>query len=123
MLVARSQRCLSGRSRVMAPAGRLVFVGNEAGGDWFGFLWRPLGAKLRALLTRQRFTMLMNREHFEGLERLAAFVDAGKLRPAVDRRITLEGVKEALVDLEAGKVRGKIVVRVAEPGAARLSGS
>lgn len=101
--------------RALTPAGRLVFVGNETGGDWFGFFLRPLGALLLAPFTRQRFTMLLSREHFEGLERLAAFADAGKLRPVVDRRIPLQEVRDALVDLEAGKVRGKVLVRVGAP--------
>ena len=99
--------------RILAPEGRLVFVGDEASGDWFGFFIRPLGALLRAPFTKQRFVMLLPKEHFSGLERLAAFVEAGKLRPVIDRRIPLEGVAQALRDLEAGKVKGKVLVKVA----------
>jgi len=99
--------------RIMTPAGRLVFVGNEGAGDWLGFLARPLGAMLLAPFTKQRFVMLLPKEHFSGMEQLAAFVEAGQLRPVIDRRIPLEGVAQALRDLEAGKVKGKVVVQVA----------
>jgi NADPH:quinone reductase-like Zn-dependent oxidoreductase len=94
----------------MTAEGRLVFVGDETGGDWFGFLVRPLAAMLRAPLGRQRFTFLVSRERFEGLERLARLVDEGRLRPVIDRRVPLEGVAQALRDLGDGKVRGKVLV-------------
>jgi NADPH:quinone reductase-like Zn-dependent oxidoreductase len=45
-----------------------------------------------------------------GLELLAAMADEGKVRPLIDRRVALEGVASAMQDLEAGKVRGKVVV-------------
>jgi len=40
-------------------------------------------------------------------------VTAGAVKPPIDRRIGLDGVGDALRDLEAGRVRGKVVVVVA----------
>jgi len=106
-------RPLADLRRAMTPEGRLVFVGNEGAGDWFGMFARPLRAALAAPFTRQRFAMLVSRERRAGLERLAAHVDAGRIRPVIDRRVPLDGVAGALRDLEAGRVLGKVLVRIA----------
>lgn len=96
--------------RAMTPRGRLVFVGNELGGDWTGGFGRPLGAMLLGLFVKQRFMMLTSKEHYSSLERVAALAEAGHIRPAIDRRIALADVPAAIADLEAGRVRGKIAV-------------
>jgi NADPH:quinone reductase-like Zn-dependent oxidoreductase len=96
--------------KALAERGRLVFVGGEAGGDWLRGLGRPLGAALLGLFTRQRFVMMMAKEHYSLLERLRAFCEAGQVRPAIDRVIPLDDVPDALRDLEAGRVFGKVAV-------------
>jgi NADPH:quinone reductase-like Zn-dependent oxidoreductase len=104
---------LSRLRRAMTEKGRLVFVGGEQGGDYTAGFGRVLGALLLGVFVKQRFFALTANEHFEGLERLAALADAGKLRPVIDRRTTLADVPAAIRDLEAGRVRGKVVVAVA----------
>lgn len=99
--------------RALTQAGRLVFVGGENGGDWTAGFGRQLGAFALAPFVKQRFIMLMNKEHYSGLERLAALVLEGKLRPLIDRRIGLAEVPDALRALEAGEVSGKVAIRVA----------
>lgn len=108
---------LSRLRRAMTESGRLVFVGGEHGGDLTGGMGRPLGALLLGLFTKQRFVMLAATEHTSYLERLGSFVEAGTVRPAIDRRIGLDDVADALRDLESGRVRGKVLVRVANEGA------
>jgi NADPH:quinone reductase-like Zn-dependent oxidoreductase len=99
--------------RALTETGRLVFVGGENGGDFTAGFGRQLQALALAPFVRQRFVMLMSREHFSDLERLATLVEAGKLAPVIDRRCPLASVAEALRDLEAGKVCGKVAVSVA----------
>ena len=96
--------------RALSPAGRLVFVGGENGGDWTGGFGRPLGALLLGLVVKQSFAMLTSREAAEDIERIGAYLQSGSVQPVIDRRIGLDGVSEALRDLEAGRVRGKVVV-------------
>jgi NADPH:quinone reductase-like Zn-dependent oxidoreductase len=98
--------------RALSPVGRLVFVGGENGGDWTAGFGRPLGALLLGAFVKQRFIMLANKEHYAGLERLAAQVQAGALRPLVDRSISLAEVPEAIRALEAGGVTGKVAVTI-----------
>jgi NADPH:quinone reductase-like Zn-dependent oxidoreductase len=99
--------------RSMTEAGRLVFVGNENGGDWTAGFERQLHAFMLAPFVRQRFVMLMVQEHFSVFERVAAFCEAGQVRPAIERCITLDEVPSVLGDLEAGRVRGKVAVTLA----------
>lgn len=103
---------LSALRRAMTPEGRLVFVGGENGGNLTGGMSRPIGAMLLGAFTRQRFVMHATREHYEDMEKVAALVDRGVVRPVVDRRCGLGEVGQALVDLEAGRVRGKVLVEV-----------
>jgi NADPH:quinone reductase-like Zn-dependent oxidoreductase len=98
--------------RVLTPAGRLVFVGGEHGGDWTAGFGRPLLAALLGMFVKQRFVMMIAREHFSLLERLVGFCEAGQLQPVIDRRVALGEVPDALRDLEAGRVRGKLAVSI-----------
>lgn len=103
--ISRLRRCMS-------ATGRLVFVGNELGGDWTAGFERQLYASLLGRFVKQRFVSLMAREHFSYFERLAALCAAGQLRSAIDRCVTLSEVPRALAELEAGRVSGKIAVVV-----------
>ncbi len=47
------------------------------------------------------------------LEILTGFIEAGKVRPVIDRRYPFAGLPEAVAYLEEGRVRGKVVVTVA----------
>jgi NADPH:quinone reductase-like Zn-dependent oxidoreductase len=47
------------------------------------------------------------------LETLTALIEAGKVRPAIDRSYPFTELPEALAYLEKGRVRGKVVVAVA----------
>lgn len=96
--------------RAMTDTGRLVFVGNEHGGDYTAGFGRQLAALAIAPFVRQRFVMLMNREHNEPMEALAKLVDEGRVTPVIDRVCTLDGIVPAIRDLEAGAVRGKVLV-------------
>jgi NADPH:quinone reductase-like Zn-dependent oxidoreductase len=96
--------------RAMTRTGRLVFVGGENGGDWTGGFGRQLLAFALSPFVRQRFVMLASKEHHAHLDRLAALVDLGKVAPHIDRRVPLGGLVEAMHDLEAGRIRGKVVI-------------
>jgi NADPH:quinone reductase-like Zn-dependent oxidoreductase len=99
--------------RALAPEGRLVFVGGENGGDWTAGFGRPLLAMLLSPFVRQRFTMLASKEHFSHTQRVVDLVERQQVAPIIDRHIPLRDIPNAILDLEAGRVRGKIVVDIA----------
>lgn len=96
--------------RVLAPQGRLAFVGGEGGDSFTGGMGRQLRAMLLGAFTRQRFLMVLANESHVDLERLAEFFAAGTVRPVVERTVPLAGVASAMNALAAGAVRGKIAV-------------
>lgn len=99
--------------KVLAEKGTLVFVGGEGDGDWVGGLMlRALGAMFLSAFSSQRLTMCGAKERSSDLEALAKLVDAGQLVPAVDRTYPLNEVPQAMRQLVAGKVRGKIAISV-----------
>lgn len=98
--------------KALTTRGTLVIVGGENGGRWTG-MSRQFHAVVLSPFVRQRLTMAMVKEHHSGLERLAAFVEAGQLTPAIDRVYGLAEAPDAMRRLVDGQARGKIVIDVA----------
>lgn len=96
--------------KALAADGTLVFVGGEAGGPLTGGFQRQILAPLRAIGSSQRLKAVMATEHRASLEDLAALIEAGSLRPAVDRTHSLADGAAAFRRMEAGEIRGKDVI-------------
>jgi NADPH:quinone reductase-like Zn-dependent oxidoreductase len=105
-------RSVSRLRRALTRRGTLVMVGGEGGGRWTG-MDRQLRALAISPFVRQRLRVFVTREHHESLELLAGLIEAGRVTPAVDRTFPLDQAPEAIRCLEAGRVRGKVVVTVA----------
>jgi len=75
-----------------------------------------MGRQLRALalspFLRQRLTMVTPRQRAADPERLISFIEAGTVRPSIDRIYPLDRVPEALRHLEAGNARGKVAISI-----------
>ncbi len=98
--------------RALAPSGTAVIVGGEEGGAWTGGFGRSIRAAVLSLFVKQRLVMLASKERASDTERLTGFIEAGHLTPALDRVYPLEQVADAMRQLEAGEVRGKVAVTV-----------
>jgi NADPH:quinone reductase-like Zn-dependent oxidoreductase len=98
--------------RALTPTGTAVIVGGEEGGNLTGGMNRTLRALALSVVTKQRFANFINKERASDLERLTTFIDAGQVTPSVDRTYPLEHVPEALRQLEAGRVRGKVAITI-----------
>lgn len=98
--------------RILAPEGTLVIVGGEGGGPVTGGIGRQLLAMVTSPFVSQRLTSFVSKERHEAMQRVVEFVEAGSVVPVLDRVVPLDGVAAALSDLEAGRVRGKVAVRV-----------
>jgi NADPH:quinone reductase-like Zn-dependent oxidoreductase len=56
--------------------------------------------------------MCASRERGSDIARLAELVASGSVTPAIDRTFPLSRAPEAMRELEAGRVRGKVAIRV-----------
>ncbi len=95
--------------RALEPRGTLVIVGGEGGGRWLG-MNRQVGAVLLSPFVRQRLRMFVSTVRSRDLLALTELVDRGAVRPLVDRTYPLAEAPDAVRQLVAGTVTGKLVV-------------
>jgi NADPH:quinone reductase-like Zn-dependent oxidoreductase len=112
ILDTAGNRPLSLLRRLLLPKGTLVIIGGEGGGRLTGGFQRSLGAPLAALFTRRKFKGLVAKETHLDLEALATLIEAGSVKPAVDKVFPLAEAPAAIRYLHEGRARGKVVVRV-----------
>ena len=101
---------LSRLRRALAPRGTAVRTGGEDGGPQTGVLHRNLRAAVLSWFVGQRLTGMIGRERATDLARVTELVEAGQVRPSIDRTYSLEQAPEAMRRLEAGEVRGKVAI-------------
>ena len=97
--------------RMLTERGTLVVIGGEDGDPLLG-IGRQIRAVLLSPFVPQRLVMMYSAEKREDLERLAAMVAEGSVRPQVGATYPLAAAAEAIAALEAGAARGKIVLEV-----------
>lgn len=102
-------RSLSDLRRALTPRGTLVIVGGEDAGKWLG-IRRQLRAAALSPFVRQKLGFFISKERPEDLEELRKLLEAGTIRPVVDKTFPLEEVPAAIQYLRDGRARGKIVV-------------
>jgi NADPH:quinone reductase-like Zn-dependent oxidoreductase len=105
-------RPLSQLRRVLTETGTLVIVGAEGGNQFFGAMGRVLQAMMLKSFTRQRLVTFICNENNKDLETLAKMIQQGTVTPVIDRICPLTALPDAMRDLEAGRVRGKVAVAV-----------
>ncbi len=108
--------------RALNPTGSLVIVGGESKGNLTGGFGRSLRAPLVSLFVRPRLTMLASKEHHADLGPLTDLIDAGKVRPSIDKTYPLDQAQAAMRRLEAGSVRGKISIAMPSPSSGVVVG-
>jgi NADPH:quinone reductase-like Zn-dependent oxidoreductase len=101
---------LSRLRRAATRTGTVVITGGEEGGSFSGGMNRQLRAVALSPFVRQRLTMFIARQSSADLDRLTALVEAGTVTPSVDGVYALDEVRDAVRRLEAGQVRGKVVL-------------
>ncbi|MDT0466450.1 NAD(P)-dependent alcohol dehydrogenase [Streptomyces gibsoniae] len=98
--------------RALTPRGRLVITGGEADGPWLGGTDRQLRAQMLSPFVGQHLGTFIASEHTDGLRDLTALIDAGVLRPVVDRVHPLAETATAIRHLLDGRVTGKLALAV-----------
>ena len=110
ILVMGGNHSLSELKQVLRPGGTLVPVGTEGGS-------RLVGGKawIRAMLLSKlvrHLRPLASQPNQADLQFVTELIEAGKIRPVIDKTFPLSEVPEAIRYLTAGHARGKIVITV-----------
>jgi NADPH:quinone reductase-like Zn-dependent oxidoreductase len=105
-------RPLAELRRALTPTGTLVIVGAETEGRLAGGMSRILLAPLQAMLTKQRLIALVSSEGTGTLDALRDLVDGGDLTPRIARVWPLEQARDAVAELTARRLNGRIVVSI-----------
>ena len=109
--------------RVLKPGGTLVSISGppdpafaqEIGMPWFlKLIIRLLSAGVRKKAAHRHldYAFLFMRANGTQLREIATLVEAGVIRPVLDRVFPFDSTNEALAYVESGRAKGKVVVKV-----------
>jgi NADPH:quinone reductase-like Zn-dependent oxidoreductase len=104
-------RSVSAYRSVLLPTG--AFVSCTGGTSMFPWLFRMAWMLLASRFTSQKLTTFMASPNQKDLLALKALVEAGKLKPVIDRRYALRDVADALRHVGERHARGQTVIQVA----------
>ncbi|MDQ6783034.1 MAG: NAD(P)-dependent alcohol dehydrogenase [Actinomycetota bacterium] len=103
---------LSHLRQALTPAGRLVIVGGETDGRLLGGADRQVRAQLLSLLVGQKLGTFIASENAGDLVALRHLIEAGDVKPVLDRTFPLSDSASAIRHLMQGQARGKIVITI-----------
>jgi NADPH:quinone reductase-like Zn-dependent oxidoreductase len=126
-LVLHSQdgKALGKSLRVLRPGGRLVSISGPPDLDFAEEIGAPrrvklvtrlmsFGARQKARSLDTGYSFLFMKASGDQLQRIAALVDDGVVRPVLDKVFPFRSTNEALAYVETGRARGKVVITVKE---------
>ncbi|MBI2325610.1 MAG: NAD(P)-dependent alcohol dehydrogenase [Chloroflexi bacterium] len=104
-----ASRSVSSLRRVLMPNGMFVAVGAAKHGGLIGIFARLIAVLVRARMG-QRVKFFVARTVPEDLEFLRDLIEAGKLRPVIERTYPLSEGREAIRYVGTGQARAKVVI-------------
>ena len=105
-------RSLSRLRKALTTRGTLMLVGSETSGPLMGGFDRALRAMALNLFVPQKLTMLMSTERAEVFDELRVMIEAGTVKPAVDRAFPLSEAVDAISYVYSRRSVGKVVVTI-----------
>ncbi|WP_206958368.1 NADP-dependent oxidoreductase [Trinickia acidisoli] len=109
--------------QVLKPGGKLIGIAGppdpdfaeQMGASWFlKTAMRFLSYRIRTAARRRDvgYSFLFMRADGGQLAQIAKLVDAAAIRPVIDRIFPFESTQEALAYVEAGRTKGKVVIKI-----------
>ena len=109
--------------RVLKPGGTLISISGPPdpafakgiGAPWFvRLIVRLLSAGVRKKAARRglKYSFLFMRADGHQLREITRLIEAGAIRPVIDRVFPFESTNEALSYIETGRAKGKVVVKI-----------
>ncbi|WP_426398896.1 NADP-dependent oxidoreductase [Ralstonia sp. R-29] len=123
VLNSQDGKTLSKSLRVLKGGGKLISIsgppdpefGREIGAPWFvRLVMRMFSAGIRRKAQRRgiNFSFLFMKAAGNQLREITRLIDAGNIRPVVDRVFPFESTNEAMAYVETGRAKGKVVVKI-----------
>ena len=123
VLNSQDSETLAKSLSVLKPGGKLISIsgppdpafGEEIGAPWWlKSVMRLLsfGVRRKAKRSKVSFSFLFMKANGSQLREISALIDAGAIRPVVDRVFPFESTREAMDYVETGRAKGKVVVRM-----------
>jgi NADPH:quinone reductase-like Zn-dependent oxidoreductase len=100
---------LSALRRILYPKGRYVGVGGP-NQSLVGMLTYLIKLLVYSRAVSQKFVMFIAKSSKDDMTFMCELMEAGKVKPVIDRRYRLSEVSEAIRYLEEGHARGKVVI-------------
>jgi NADPH:quinone reductase-like Zn-dependent oxidoreductase len=97
---------LSATRRVLTPDGLHVPSSGHAGMGWI------IGAALQGMFVRQQAAPFVAATNSESLLALNQLIEAGEVKPVIDRTYPLSETARAFAYLDEGHARGKVIIAV-----------
>lgn len=124
-LVLNSQdaKTLEKSLRVLKPGGKLISISGppdpefaeEIGAAWYvKLLMRILsaGARRKAKKLNVDYSFLFMKADGRQLADITSLINAGIIRPVMDKVFPFQSIKEAITYVESGRAKGKVVIKV-----------
>jgi NADPH:quinone reductase-like Zn-dependent oxidoreductase len=110
MLDIAGNRSWSECKRVLNEKGALVLVGGPKTNRWIGPVGHLIGLRLASMIGSRKVTWFLAKLNRPDLVVLRELLEAGKVKPFVERTYELSRLPDALAYLGEGHAEGKIVV-------------
>ena len=102
-------RRLSAMRRALTPTGRIVMIAPQPG-QWIGPIARVAGAVITTRLGSRPAGAFLADVSRDDLLALKELIEAGKLRPVIDRTYRFDQIPEGIRYVESGAAAGKVAV-------------
>ena len=123
VLNSQDQKTLEKSLRVLKSGGKLISISGpptpqfaqEANAPWFVKIILALissGVRKKAKQLNIDYSFLFMKASGEQLSKITTLIEAGIIKPVVDKVFPFEATNQALSYVESGRAKGKVVVRL-----------
>jgi len=123
VLNSQDKKTLEKSLRILKPNGKVISISGppdpdfaiQINGNWFlKIVMRILSAGIRKKAKRLgvSFSFLFMRAQGEQLSQITKLIESGVVKPVIDKVFPFEQANEAMSYVEAGRAKGKVVVKV-----------